>query len=435
MERRSFLKLVAAAPLFAAAPSILAACSSGSGSSSAAGASGSSGGAASGGGGKVQYWLWQDNATDQTWQKLADEFNSSHKAQVDLQVIPLAQYEDKLLTALSSGGGPDAARFKDWWLGQFVQAKAIAPLGKRVDAWSGKSDVLPSLWATGQVPGDTERYMMPHQYVTMYLYYRKSAFTAAGLQPPKTHQDMLDACQKLTDAAKKHYGFDVRGGSGGQDQWAAFMYSGGAKMVDSSGKVVLNDSTAVTVNQDYLDIQSKLHAAPPGSVTAAYAQVIANFEAGTTAMMIHHTGSLGILRPKLGDDLGVIPMPSVDPSNPSTLGTMSGNVIFSASKAQDAAWEWISWLDSHDAMLTMSKSPQGQLPVLQSVAGDAFFKSDPGYQVALDAEKYAKTWPAVPGTATVANKDWGPNIQAAFLGQKTSKAMLDTLAADLEKKS
>ena len=30
-----------------------------------------------------------------------------------MQVIPLAQYEDKLLNALSSGGGPDAARFKD----------------------------------------------------------------------------------------------------------------------------------------------------------------------------------------------------------------------------------------------------------------------------------------------------------------------------------
>jgi multiple sugar transport system substrate-binding protein len=277
--------------------------------------------------------------------------------------------------------------------------------------------------------------MMPHQYVTFYLYYRKGAFTKAGLTAPQTHKDLLDACQKLLDSSKNQFAIDVRGGAGGQDQWAAWMYSGGAQMVDSSGKVVLNDTTAVSVNQDYLDIQAKLRAAPPGSVTASYAQVLANFEAGTTAMMLHHTGSLGILRPKLGDDLGVVAMPSVDPSSPATLGSMSGNVILSGSKKQDQAWEWISWLDSKAPMLTMSTSKQGQLPVLQSVSSDSHFTTDPGYRIALDAEKYAKTWPAVPGTGTVANKDWGPTIQSAFAGSKSSKSMLDTLAADLAKKS
>jgi multiple sugar transport system substrate-binding protein len=419
MERRSFLKMLAAAPLVVSAPSLLTACGGGGESSS---------------NGKLQYWLWQDNATDQTWQKLADEFNGTHKTnQVELQVVPLAQYEDKLLTALSSGGGPDAARFKDWWVGQFTKSKALAPLGSRIDSWSGKSDVVPALFKTGQVTGESETYMLPHQYVTLYLYYRKSAFSALGLPAPRTHADVLAAAGKLAGAGKNHYGIDVRGGSGGQDQWAAWMYSGGAHMVDSTGKVVLNDSTGVATNQDYLDIHTKLHAAPPGSVTASFAQVQANFQAGTTAMMIHHTGSLGALRPQLGADLGVVAMPSVDPSNPSTLGTMSGNVIMASSKKQDQAWEWISWLDSQAPMLTMSTSKQGQLPVLQSVASNAAFTKDEAYKIALDAEKYAQTWPSVPGTATVSNKDWGPNIQAAFLGSKSSSAMLDALADDLAK--
>jgi multiple sugar transport system substrate-binding protein len=414
------LKALAAASLAAAAGPVVAGCGRGSGGSS----------------GKLKYWLWQDDATDQTWQKLASQFNATHKSfQVELQVIPLAQYEDKLLTALSSGGGPDAARFKDWWLGQFTQSKAVAPLDSYLNSWSGKSDVVSALWASGQVPGDKHTYMLPHQYVTLYLYYRKSAFSQLGLAAPRTHQDVLTAASRLTDAGKHRYGIDVRGGSGGQDQWAAWMYSGGAQMVDSTGNVVLTDGTAVAVNQTYLDLQAKLHAAPPGSVTASYAQVLANFQAGTTAMMIHHTGSLGILRPQLGDDLGVVAMPSTDPEKPSTLGTMSGNIILASSKKQDQAWEWISWLDSQAPMLTMSTSKQGQLPVLQSVADNAVFNKDEGYQIALAAEKYAQSWPALPGTATVANKDWGPAIQSAFSGATSSSAMLTTLAADLSKRS
>ncbi len=418
MERRALLKALAAAPVIAVAPSLLTAC----------------GGESKSDGKKLTYWLWQDNATDPTWRKLASEFNASNKGfTVELQVIPLAQYEDKLKTALSSGGGPDAARFKDWWIGEFVKAKALAPLKSRIDAWSGKSDVVPALWNTGQVTGDGDIYMMPHQYVTLYMYYRKSAFKNAGLNPPETHKDVLGAARKLTDAPAKKYAIDVRGGSGGQDQWAAWMYSGGARMIDSSGKVVLGDATAIAVNQDYLGLYSALHATPPGSVTAGFAQVQANFQAGTTAMMIHHTGSLKAVRTALGDDFGVIAMPSVDPASPGTLGTMSGNVVLAASRKQEQAWEWISWLSEREQMRTISTSPQGQLPVLQSVAADPAFTKEEAYKVALKAEDYATTWPSVPGTALVANKDWGPAIQSAFMGQESSAGMLNTLATDLSK--
>jgi multiple sugar transport system substrate-binding protein len=150
--------------------------------------------------------------------------------------------------------------------------------------------------------------------------------------------------------------------------------------------------------------------------------------------MIHHPGSLAAVRAGLGDDLGVVAMPSVDPSKPSTLGSMSGNVIFAGSKQKDLAWQWASWLDSHDPMLKMSTSPQGQLPVLSSVVSDAAFSADPDLQIALDAQKYAKTWPLLPGTSVVVNKDWVPTMQSAFEGQVSSKESLTELATVLEGK-
>jgi multiple sugar transport system substrate-binding protein len=377
----------------------------------------------------LQYWLWQDNATDTTWAQLAKEFNAqSTSGTVKLQVIPMAQYEDKMLNALASGNGPDAARFKDWWLGDFVKAKALLPLTKQINSWKGKSDVVPQLWASGKVAGDDTVYMLPHQYTTLYMYYRPSIFAAAGLKAPKTHADVLHAAQVLK--AKGQFAIDVRGGAGGQDQWAAWMLSGGAKFMNGN-KVALNNATAIAVNQEYLDLAGKLAATPPGSITAGYAAVQSNFLNGTTAMMIHHAGSLKAVRAALGKDVAVIPMPGETSALQGTLGSMSGNVIFAGSKNQDLAFKWISWLAEHNQMLKLSTSPQGQLPVLTSVAKQAPFVSDPALQVAMGAEKYAQSWPALVGTSKVVNKDWEPTIQSAFEGQTSSKDALTTLASDL----
>ena len=377
----------------------------------------------------LNYWLWVDNATDQTWQKLADEFNAeSGHGKVQLQIVPAAQYLDKLQTALSSGNGPDAARMKDEWIGQFVKAGVLAPLSSRIDAWSGKSTVISSGWDAGKVPGSNEVYMMPHQNTALYMYYNKKLFSAAGLQAPQTQADVLADAPKLT--GNGHYAFDVRGGAGGQDQWAAWMYAGGAQFVDSSGKVTLDSPTGEKVNQSYLDLAKY---APPGSATASYAQVQSNFLSGTTAMMIHHVGSLAAVRKQFGQDVGVIPVPGNDPSKPSTLQTMSGNVIFTSSKKQELAWQWETWLLGDGPMLTMSTSPQGQLPVTTSVAQNAAFTKDVGYQVALTAAQTAQSWPQLNGTTNVVNATWSPTIQEAFGGQITSAQMLQTLAADLSK--
>jgi multiple sugar transport system substrate-binding protein len=418
MKHRSRKTMAAAGAILFAASAVLAGCSAG-GETDAGSES------------TLTFWLWQDDSTDQTWTQLVDDFNAqSTNGTVEVQVIPLAQYEDKLLNALSSGGGPDAARFKDVWLGEFAAAGAVAPLGDRIDSWDGRSDVVPALLETGKVPGDDEIYLMPHQYTTLYMYYNKAIFADHGLEAPHTHEDVRSAAKTLADAGQ--YAIDVRGGAGGQDQWAAWMYSAGVTFVDAAGAVTLADADGVAANQDYLDLEVELGAAPPGSITADFAAVRGNFLNGTTAMMIHHAGSLAAVREGLGDDVGVIPMPSVDPANPVTLGSMSGNVVFAASEKQDLAWEWISWLATHDPMLTMSTSAQGQLPVLTSVAADPAFADDEGLQVALTAQETAKTWPLLPGTSTVVNKDWVPTLQSAFEGKMTSEQALQELATVLE---
>ncbi len=381
----------------------------------------------------VEYWLWQDDATDTTWDDLAKDFNATHDdVQVNLTTIPLEQYQDRLLTAASSGTAACAARSKDWWLGQFAPQGILADLTDQVEAWDGKDDVIDSLWDTGRLPGSDAVYMLPHQYVTLWLYYNKDRFAEAGLEPPTTQQEFLDAAAALTDAAAGKYAFDVRGGAGGQDQWMAWMFAGGADVVDSSGDVVLDSPEAVAANERYLSVVTELDAAPPGSVTAAFAPVQTNFAAGTTAMMIHHPGSLNAMREALGDALGVVPIPVGDGAGPSTLTSMSGNVVLESCKDKDAAFEWISWLATEEPMRTVSTSIQGQLPVLESVAASEPFSTDPDLQLAVEAARTAKSWPALPGVAQLAAKEFQTQVQIALQGQQSSEEMLAKLVTTLE---
>jgi multiple sugar transport system substrate-binding protein len=381
----------------------------------------------------VEYWLWQDDATDTTWDDLAKDFNATHDdVQVNLTTIPLEQYQDRLLTAASSGTAACAARSKDWWLGQFAPQGILADLTDQVEAWDGKDDVIDSLWDTGRLPGSDAVYMLPHQYVTLWLYYNKDRFAEAGLEPPTTQQEFLDAAAALTDAAAGKYAFDVRGGAGGQDQWMAWMFAGGADVVDSSGDVVLDSPQAVAANERYLSVVTELDAAPPGSVTAAFAPVQTNFAAGTTAMMIHHPGSLNAMREALGDALGVVPIPVGDGAGPSTLTSMSGNVVLESCKDKDAAFEWISWLATEEPMRTVSTSIQGQLPVLESVAASEPFSTDPDLQLAVEAARTAKSWPALPGVAQLAAKEFQTQVQIALQGQQSSEEMLAKLVTTLE---
>jgi multiple sugar transport system substrate-binding protein len=415
MKARHIMSGIAAS----AAVALLAACGSASGSD--------------GGPSTVEYWLWQDDATDTTWTDLAADFNASHDdVQVNLTTIPLDQYQDRLLTAASSGTAPCAARSKDWWLGQFAPEGMLADITANVDAWDGKDDVIESLWDTGRLPGSDEVYMLPHQYVTMWLYYNKDLFAAAGVEPPTTQEEFLEAAVALTDPAAGKYAFDVRGGAGGQDQWIAWMFASGVDVVDADGEVVLDSPAAVKANDRYLSIVNELAAAPPGSNTAAFAQVQTNFAAGTTAMMIHHPGSLNAMREALGDALGVTAIPVAAGADPATLTSMSGNVVLDSCKDQDAAFEWISWLATEEPMREISTSIQGQLPVLESVATTDPFATDVDLQLAIDAARTAKSWPALPGVAQLAAKDYQTQVQIALQGDQTSEQMLAALVAVLE---
>lgn len=382
----------------------------------------------------IKYWLWLDNVTDTTVPDMIKEYNATHPGvKVVMELTPLANFHDKLINGISAGAGPDISRFKDWWLGEFVDAGLVEPLSPYIAKWAGRNDVITKLWDTGKVQGNDTIYMMPHQFITMFLYYRADWFKEAGLEPPTTIDKFMKAAQKLTDPSKDRYGYGLRGGMGGQDMWLGWMAANGAKIVDDKGNIVINDKKAVEANQWYIDLFRKYKVTPPSAPADAYPQMLGAFLAGKTAMIEMHISIADQLTKLYGDGLGVCPMPALDPNKPGTMETMAGNVVLSSSKNKDEAFKFVAWLTEKEQMEKWTKSPNnGQLPVLKSVADDPYFKNNKFYKISIDAAQTATSWPALPGVGYLSTTAWPVNVQRALNGEITSQQMLDELAKALK---
>jgi multiple sugar transport system substrate-binding protein len=381
----------------------------------------------------ISYWHFQDVTTDRTIQTLAYQFEQKTCIHVAIQdSISQPNFYQSLVNAVAAGNAPDAAHINTNMMGQLYKAGVLETLDSYISGWAGKSDVIPSMWKFVTSP-DGKTIAMPWQFLMFYMYYRADIFQAAGIQVPKTQEEFVAAAKALTIPSKNQYGFDIRGGPNGQDQWAAFLVAGGAQFLDSSGAVAFDSAATRTSNDRYI---STYPYAPPGAINDGYAQITSNFESGHAAMIINHLGLAVTLEQALGDKVGVALIPSAtgDPTKTTYMGTMDDNVVLASSTKKAAAFKWISYLAEEGPQLAATISPNGYLPVVQSVAADPRFAANRYFQISVEASRGNVTsWPIVPGTTVATQSTWQPLFQGALLGKNSNDAVISAVAAALGK--
>ena len=125
-----------------------------------------------------------------------------------------------------------------------------------------------------------------------------------GLQPPKTFEEFRTCAKALTKGDV--YGFGMRGGAGGFDNWGPFVLGGGASF-DKGGMVTREGAQGRTMVREPVP-QDKV--TPPSAPTDSFRQIIDAFKAGRTAMVIHHLTTANEMVQALGaDKVGAVPVP------------------------------------------------------------------------------------------------------------------------------
>ncbi|MGV1916754.1 sugar ABC transporter substrate-binding protein [uncultured Agrobacterium sp.] len=369
----------------------------------------------------VRFWYHFDNPAN-PMADLVKKFEAANPGiTIQAENVPWNSYYDNLYTSLVGGNAPDAAMVKLFAQPRLVEMGALEPIGDKIDAWKGKADLLDNVLELNKGPDGTQ-YYLPIQYVALYLYYRSDLFQAAGLQPPKTCEDFRNAAIKLTKAPDT-YGFGLRGGKGGWDQWGAFVFSQGAELKPGG----LIKPEAIAANQWVIDLFQKDKVIPPSAPNDGFQEIIAAFKSGKTAMTIHHIGSSKDLVAALGDKVSAVPVPKCGNGQWTSYGDES-LAIFSSSSVKDAAWKWISFLAEGENNVAFN-SATGQMTVTKSGSANWKLHERRFVDATVQSLPFAKVLPQTSNVSEFVNSAWQTNMQQALTGQVTSQQMMEQLQA------
>lgn len=317
----------------------------------------------------LQYWHTHSDAEAAQLDQVIATFEAANPGiSVESTRYAYGDYKTALLTAISSGAVPDVARLDIAWVSEFADQGALTQLdGNLPDFETIIKDTFPGPLSTNL--WQDHYYGLPLDTNTQVLLWNKSVFEAAGITtPPATMEEFAaDAC-KLTDAAKKTYGY----AEGGTYFWAPapVIYAMGGKITDekittATGYVNGPESVvAFTMLKDLYD-QGCLS---PNLLGGGIATDAGHAE-GTYAMIIDGPWMVDIYKGNYPDfEVNFAPVPTGPQGTTSSVVGGEDVVVLVDSPNQEAAMKWAAYLLTPDAQKSMASV--GQMPTLASLAGD-----------------------------------------------------------------
>ncbi|MEZ4863717.1 MAG: sugar ABC transporter substrate-binding protein [Caldilineaceae bacterium] len=345
---------------------------------SAAPATGDSGAEAEGT--TITWAMWGSPAEIETHQKVADAFMAEHpEIKVEIMSEPWGDYFTKIQTLWASG---DAAAVPDvLFLSPIVNYAAQGVL-ENLDPYIEKSgysldDYWPSLLDYATYNGSI--YGFPRDVGLEVLYYNKDIFDEVGVEYPNenwTWDDLLAAAEKLTvveaSGQVTRYALGMEGGK--YQLWVGQNKGSILDDMYNPTKCTLDSPEATAAIQFFADMMDNNYAMRPANLNQAGgdAGVFAN---GQVAMIIQNASRVSQFNAaNLNYDVAVVPIPTDGQRAASAAGaawTMSA-----LSDNKDAAWTFLSWLQSTDGGQRIYTASGEILPALQSTAkSDVFLGS------------------------------------------------------------
>jgi ABC-type glycerol-3-phosphate transport system substrate-binding protein len=277
-------------------------------------------------------------------------------------------------------------------------------------------------------------YVYPFETLTHALYYNKQLFAQVGLdpaKPPRTFADFREAARRL--AKRDGSGQLVQPGFVGNNRLlyiGNFVYNAGGRILTEDEYGDLRKPYALSLGDAPALAALQLHHDVYTTDRAADVTVAPGFQTGTVGMVVTLPTVLpAIAREAPALEFGVAPLPTQG-SGPAThqmTGWSWGGSP--ASKAKDAAWAFLVWMNTKENVLAQVTA-LGSLSAHKAVLADpAVTASDPqrlpvfyqALKAATHVRPKAVTWSEIEAAAE-------PDVRAMFTGALTPKSLVDKIA-------
>ncbi|MFE6526781.1 ABC transporter substrate-binding protein [Streptomyces sp. NPDC057794] len=374
-------------------------------------ASACGGGSATGGGSNdspktLTYWASNQGASIEIDKKVLqpelDKFEKQTGIKVKLEVVPWSDLLNRILTATTSGQGPDVLNIGNTWSASLQATGALLPWdAKNFDKIGGRDrfvdSALGSTGAQGEAPAAVPLYSMAYA-----LYYNKKMFAEAGVsEPPATWDELVAAGKKLSEDGK--WGLGAEGSNPSENIHHAYVFAKqhGADFFTADGKPDFTGDATVAAVKQYVDLMAKDKVIAPGNAEYAQNQSVSDFAKGKTAMLLWQSASANLKSQGMSeDDYGIAPVPvqSGSPGTGKQVNSMVAGInlaVFKNTDNLDGATKFVKFMTSDDEQKILNKA-YSSIPPVKSAQSDAAFAT-PANAVLKDT--LAKSAVALPQVA------------------------------------
>ncbi len=326
--------------------------------------------------GNITLWhAYQSGSTDESGLSALIKNAEDHFPGLSVNVlqIPASEIVRDYQIDVIAREGPDLFLAPNNGLGNWARDGLVLPLDPFIE---GRLEGV-SQKAIEAMVVDESLYGIPESTVVVALYYNKSLLES----PPLNTEELLQLVQDgkvIANVLSAYYLYGWSGGFGG-------------RLLDEDGKCIADREGWVEAMQYLVDLKQAGGIFEPNHETAE-----SFFLHEDAAMFVNGPWSYPIYKQSLGDDLGVVPLPS-GPAGPSSpLISANGFYINPNSHNVEAAFELALFLTNRESSQSLAEFA-GYVPVRLDVTSnyphiDTFMESTAfGYPVP-QSEQFANYW-------------------------------------------
>lgn len=310
-------------------------------------------------------------------------YASGGKYKINIQPMTEANYENNSLFALASNKGPDIWVIPSEWMTEHQNKLVAAPVGALATAISSYSAATspmakPSAGRTNaqiissdyppivanDVLNGSNVYGVPLDLDSLVLFYNKTKITT----PPTTWQDVSNAAKNMSKSTNGNLqtsaiamGTLDNTTDHASDIFTSMLLQSGVSMVDnqtSTAAFNLGPRADLSPGAQALKLYSSFSdpTQPNYSWNDKMGSSLAALKSGKTMMAVGYASDFSLFDPMGTSNIGVAPLPQLNPTNPKTYGRSLIAAVTKNSANSAEAWKLISLFANPDVANAYSTS-------------------------------------------------------------------------------
>lgn len=291
-------------------------------------------------------------------QRLAKEYNDKHPGvKISPQILTWEKSLSKLSSSMAVGNPPELAALMTSQINTLYARDWLNPLTEVVNNLGGDDYFKKS---PGYVELAGEHWMVPVGTIPLKLTYRKDLLKKAGMEEPRTWDELLKAAKAMTadtngDGETDRYGisFCANRTYCPATFFLSLLWSNDGYVFDREGNLVF-DSPKTVETLKFLDKLVKY--TPPGAPNSGWADAVDNYSTGKVGIGMYSELRPVVVaynrNPEIAENTDLMPIPTRTPEQKSKARwTTMGWVLLKNSKNQEEAKKFVEWFMQPDRLI------------------------------------------------------------------------------------